>query len=77
MSISGNDDVAYFHRGNANLFSGNLEQAMTDFNSAIRCNPASARSIYARGLVRELTGDAVGVEEDYNRARELGYDDSD
>ena len=37
--------------------------------------PTSGRSTYGRGLVRQLMGDDDGAEQDFQRARELGYDD--
>ena len=76
LRISGDDEVAYRGRGNAYLFSGNLDLALADFNAAVECDPESALSNHGRGVVREVMGDTEGAEEDYRRARELGYDDS-
>ena len=70
------DEIAYRGRGNARLFSGELDLAMADFNAAIECNPASAVAIYGHGVVLEVMGDPEGAENDYRRARELGYDES-
>ena len=73
LHLSPCDPIAYFTRGNAHLFSGTLELALRDFNAAVEFDPASGRFIHGRGLVRELLGDAEGADEDYQRARELGY----
>ena len=77
LKLSLRDPIAYFTRGNAHLFSGELELALADFNTAVEFDPTSGRSTYGRGLVRQLLGDDDGAEQDFQRARELGYDDQD
>ncbi len=77
LKLAPGDPIAYFCRGNAHLSSGELELALTNFDAAVKLDPASGRSIYGRGLARELMGDVDGADEDYQLARELGYDDSD
>ncbi len=67
------DQIAYFTRGNAHLFSGRLESALADFNAAIELEPVSGRFIHGRGVVRELLGDGQSAGEDYQKARDLGY----
>ena len=76
LSMNCTDDVAYRGRGNARLFSGELDLALADFDAAVKCNPESDLANYGRGVVREVMGDLEGAENDYRRARELGYDDS-
>ena len=76
LEISGADEVAYRSRGNAHLFSGQFDMAIADFNAAIECDPESADAIYGRGLARQIMGDPASAENDYRRAREMGYDDS-
>ena len=76
LKINPDDPLAYFTRGNAHLFSWQLEQALADFEMAVTLDPTSGRFIYGRGLVRELMDDQDGAVEDYQQARELGYDDS-
>ena len=63
-------------RGKAQLFSGKLHLATADFDAALECNPEGAPAAYGNGLARKLVGDADGEENDYRRARDLGYDDS-
>jgi len=53
----------------------NPKDAMAYFSAAVALDPASGRSTYGRGLVRLLLGDEDGAERDFQRARELGYDD--
>ena len=40
---------------------------------ASEIDPMGGRYIHGRGLAYELMGDAEGAEEDYRRARDLGY----
>ena len=77
QTLRKSDPLAYFTRGNAHLFSGRLEMALKDFNSAIALDPSSGRFTYGRGLVRQLMADEEGAAEDYRRARDLGYGDQD
>ena len=56
--------------------SGNFEQAIGDFDSAVECDSDSGRAYYARALTKELMGDAEGSDLDYRRARDLGFDES-
>lgn len=77
LSINDGDDLAYLGRGNARLFSGELELAIADFDAAIKCNPSNARAYHGRALIREAMHDAQGAEDDFNRARQLGYEISD
>lgn len=77
LKLSPRDPIAYFTRGNAHLFSVQWELALADFNSAVELDPASGRSAHGRGLVRLLLGDEDGAEEDFRRARQLGFDDRD
>ena len=77
LNLSPGDPIAYFTRGNAHLFSGVLELALSDFDAAVELDPTSGRFIHGRGLVRELMGDAEGAEQDYQRARALGYNTRD
>ena len=77
LKLSPHDPIAHFTRGNAHLFNGNLELALADFNAAVESDPTSGRSTYGRGLVRLLMGDDGGAEEDFQLARDLGYEDQD
>ena len=76
LSIGGPDEAAHFCMGSARLLSGDFEQAIGDFDSAIECNSGSGRAYHARALAKELMGDSEGSDLDYGRARDLGYDES-
>ncbi len=69
-------EAAHFCMGSARLLSGDFEQAIGDFDSAIECNSGSGRAYHARALAKELMGDSEGSDLDYGRARDLGYDES-
>ena len=69
--------MAHFTRGNGHLFKGHFELALADFEAAVQADPTSADAIYACGLARQLLGDGDGAEKDFQRARELGYEDND
>ena len=76
LRLDDSGDSAYFGRGNAHLFLGRLDLAIADFSAAIERNPESARAFHGRGVTREVMGDSEGAENDYGRARKLGYDES-
>lgn len=75
LKIRPHDEVAYRSRGNARLHKEQFELALADFEAAVRADPNSGVATYARGLTRQLLGDADGAGRDFQRARELGYDD--
>ena len=77
LKLSPHDPIAHFTRGNAHLFGGQLKPALADFNSAVELEPTSGRYTYGRGLVRHLLGNEDVAMKDYQRARDLGYDDHD
>ena len=62
--------------GNDRLLSGDFEQAIGDFDSAIECNSGSGRAYYALALAKELRGDSKGSDLDYRRARDMGFHES-
>ena len=76
LAIGGPDEACYFYMGNARLFSGEFEQAIGYFNSAIESNSDSGRAYYSRALAKELKGDSEGSDLDYRRAWDMGFDES-
>ena len=74
LNLNPDDPIAYFHRANAHLFSDNLDQALADFDETLKMNPANGRATYGRGLAKEMMGDKQGAEEDYQKARDPGFD---
>ena len=77
LGLRPDDGVAHREKGKAHLFREEFDLAMAAFTLAVECDPASGSALYGRGLAREMMGDALGADDDYRRARELGYDDSD
>ena len=75
LRINPKDSIAYFKRANTYLFSEEPHQALADFNKALRLDPGSGRATYGRGLAHDCLGDAEGAARDYQRARELGFDE--
>ena len=74
LKLSPGDAYSHVGRSKAYLFSGKLELALADFDAAVQADPNSGVVIHSRGWLREKMGDAEGAERDYQRARELGYD---
>lgn len=62
---------AYHGRGALRHAAGSLAGAEADFSSAIALDPRSARSYYARALVRRDRYDTARAKEDEAKAREL------
>jgi tetratricopeptide (TPR) repeat protein len=63
---------AYANRGRAYLRIGDLDEALRDFNAAIRLDPRYGDFYYRRGNAHWYLGDYVRAQDDYDRA--LRYD---
>jgi tetratricopeptide (TPR) repeat protein len=70
------DARALYNRGNLNVATGNMEQALEDYSQAIGINPALAEAWFNRALVRIYLNDTAGGLLDLGRAGELGIDES-
>ena len=77
LGLRPDDGVAHREKGKAHLFREEFDLAIAAFTLAVDCDPRSGIAFYGRGLAREMIGDALGANDDYRRARELGFDDSD
>ncbi len=53
---------------------GDSEEALKDFDEAIRLKPDYAIAFYYRGQTRQNTGDIEGARQDSNDAVRLGYE---
>src|SRR5262249_35447106 len=62
---------AYLNRGNAHAARRDYDRAITDFDAAIRLNPALAMAYNNRGVVRRNKGDIAGAIADYGEAIRL------
>ena len=47
--------------------------AIQDFGEAIRLDPQDAKAYYNRGLMYEALGKSTEAEQDFAKAKELGY----
>ncbi len=50
---------------------GNTIAPLADFAQALVVNPSSATALYGRGMVKRMTGDARGGEEDIETAKAM------
>ena len=66
--------TAYYTRGLAYGYLGQYQWAIENLDDAIRLDPRLAYVYYARGVVYEAIGRAKEAEQDYTKAKELGYD---
>ncbi len=68
------DPAALRGRGSAHLLGERPDLALADFDDAVAANPESGPAHHGRGLSREALGDDEEAANDYQRARELGFD---
>ena len=61
-------------RGFAYLRLNRLDDAVADYDEALRRNPKQAGSLYGRGLAKLKKGDAVGGEADIAAAKAIRAD---
>ena len=67
---------SYFQRGNFRLASNKYDEAIEDYNEAIKLNPHYARSYKNRGLAYYTKGDISRAIDDYTKAIELDPDNA-
>jgi tetratricopeptide (TPR) repeat protein len=64
---------AYMRRGNAFGDLGQFERAIEDFDRAIQLQPDVLDVYYLRGTAKFKSGDEVGAQRDFQRAKALGF----
>ena len=68
---------AFITRGLAYWRSGNYDQAVKDYDQALRLTPDSAEAFYNRALAYEHKGDYERAVQDFSQALRLKPSDSD
>jgi tetratricopeptide (TPR) repeat protein len=66
-----NDVLAYYNRGDAYGFKGEVDRAISDYNKAIELNPNYAPAYTARGRAYTRKGDYTHAVADVTKASEL------
>jgi tetratricopeptide (TPR) repeat protein len=66
------DAIAYYKRGLAYQFKGELDRAITDYNKAIELRPRYVRAYESRGSAYASKGIYTNAVADVTRAAELG-----
>jgi tetratricopeptide (TPR) repeat protein len=69
--------MRYAHRGNIYFRKREYERALADYDQALMFNPAYGLALYGRGIVKRLTGDAGGGDDDIAKATALQPDVAD
>jgi tetratricopeptide (TPR) repeat protein len=74
VELPGAPATAYFLKGRAYHQLGNIQNALTEYDAAIKMDPESGQTFYYRGMLKIAT-DKVGAGcEDLNRAVGLGHE---
>jgi tetratricopeptide (TPR) repeat protein len=74
LRINPNYAGAYLGRAVAYIALEEFDRAIADYDAYLRINPDDAIHYAGRGVVKQLAGDAQGAEQDFRKARELGYE---
>ena len=73
MTETWRDALAHNERGLSRHDLGQYEQAIQDFDEAIRLDPTYAGDYYNRGRAHQLLGNSTDAERDSQKAKELGH----
>ena len=60
-------------RGSAYRAKGKHNKAIADFTEVIRLDPKNAKAYWNRGVAYSETGERAKADEDFARAKKLGY----
>ena len=52
---------------------GDYDKAIADYNEAIRLDPKAAGAYYGRGFAHQQKGEQAKADEDFAKAKKLGY----
>jgi len=65
--------IAYINRGIAHRGLGQYELAIQSYDEAIRLDPQFSYAYNSRGIAYEALGNSIQAEQDFAKAKELGY----
>lgn len=68
--------IACFNRGMAHDALKNFTEAIEDFTMALEIDPGLVKAYHQRGLSRYGSGDITGACSDWNRAADMGHEES-
>lgn len=71
IALAPHEPDAYFHRGNAHRYAGDLDAAIADYGAAIRRDPSFAMAYYNRAMARKLNSDIAGAIADLEQYLEV------
>ena len=71
------DTVALFNRGNLHYDAGRFDESIKDLSEVIRLDPDDAEAFYLRGWSYNSAGRFDEANRDFNKAREMGFQQSD
>ena len=74
ISLQPNRSVQFSNRGEVYVDQGKYDEAMADFNKAIKISDSQVYfAYYYRGLLYEELGDVMSARQDLQKAADLGY----
>jgi tetratricopeptide (TPR) repeat protein len=73
VSVSGATSVAYFMKARALHQLGNVDEAMREYNAAIKMNPSYGQALYYRGMLNRLVERNSQACADFRKAVENGF----
>jgi tetratricopeptide (TPR) repeat protein len=77
LAIHGKDAGALNSRGFTYLRLGKFDEAIADYNAALKSNPKLASALYGRGLAKQKKGDSAGGQVDMATANLVQSDIAD
>ena len=69
----GEDSLPYLNEGNDLYSNGYYQEAIKQYDEAIRLNPQFGEAYSNRGVAYDRIGKSIEAERDYAKAKELGY----
>nr|WP_209332619.1 tetratricopeptide repeat protein [Lunatimonas salinarum] len=74
VSISGAPSTAYFMKGRAMHQLGNVNEALREYNAAIKMNPGNGQYYYYRGMLHQATDKKQLACNDLRKAVQLSFE---